>query len=74
MEYEVIDTLTNHSLGKFKTRENALYEIRLYCVQRMMNKISLFDQDFVTLLDNGDMLFTKIRLVIFQSNQSSCST
>ena len=54
MEYEVIDTLTNHSLGRFKTRENALYEIRLYCVKRMMNKISLFDQDFVNLTDNGD--------------------
>ena len=38
----------------YDTRDEALYEIRLYCVARMMDKISLFDQDFVTLLDNGD--------------------
>tara|TARA_B100002019_G_scaffold184353_1_gene159107 strand:- start:1042 stop:1299 length:258 start_codon:yes stop_codon:yes gene_type:complete len=54
VEYEVVDTMGGHSLGKFSSREKAIYEIRLYCVQRMMNKISLFDQDFVTLLDNGD--------------------
>lgn len=54
MEYEVIDTFGNQVIGVYNTRDEALYEIRLYCVARMMNKVSLFDQDFVTLIDKGD--------------------
>ena len=54
MGYKVIDTFGNHVIGIYDTRDEALYGIRLYCVARMMNKVSLFDQDFVTLIDNGD--------------------
>ena len=54
MEYEVVDTFGNQVIGVYTTRDEALYEIRLYCVARMMNKVSLFDQDFVALIDNGD--------------------
>ena len=54
VEYEVIDTFGNQIIGVYGTRDEALYEIRLYCVSRMMGKVSLFDQDFVTLIDNGD--------------------
>ena len=54
MEYEVVDTLGDRVIGVYDDRNEALYAIRLYCVQQMMNKISLFDQDFVTLIDKGD--------------------
>ena len=49
MEYEVIDTFGNHVVGVYKTKNEAMYAIRLYCVEKMMNKVSLPDQDFVTL-------------------------
>ena len=54
MEYEVIDTFGNRVIGVYKSRETALYEIRLYCIQRMFNKVSLPDQDFITLSENGN--------------------
>lgn len=54
MEYEVIDTLGNRIIGMYKTKEEALYAIRLYCVQRMMSKVSLPEQDFITLSENGN--------------------
>ena len=54
MKYEVVDTFGDHIIGVYNTRNEALYGIRLYCVARMMDKVSLFDQDFVTLIDNGD--------------------
>ena len=54
MEYEVIDTFGDHVVGEYKTKDEAIYNIRLYCVEKMMNKVSLFDQDFVTLVDKGD--------------------
>ena len=41
-------------IGEYKTKEEALYAIRLYCVQKMMNKVSLPDQDFVNLQENGN--------------------
>lgn len=53
MEYEVIDTFGNRVIGVYETRDAAIYAIRLYCVQKMMNKVSLFDQDFVNLVENG---------------------
>tara|TARA_B100000242_G_C42996080_1_gene462600 strand:- start:211 stop:468 length:258 start_codon:yes stop_codon:yes gene_type:complete len=56
VEYEVIDTFGNQIIGVYNTRDEALYAIRLYCVARMMNKVSLFDQDFVTLIDHGDYI------------------
>ena len=52
MEYEVIDTMGNQVIGVYETREVAIKAIRLYCVNKMMNSISLFDQDFVTLSEN----------------------
>ena len=54
MEYEVIDTLGNRIIGMYKTKEEALYAIRLYCVQRMMSKVGLPEQDFITLSENGN--------------------
>ena len=54
MEYEVVDTFGNHIVGVYKTKAEAIYNIRLYCVQKMMNKVSLPDQDFVTLSENGN--------------------
>lgn len=54
MEYEVIDTFGNQVIGTYETRNEAIYGIRLYCVERMMDKVSLFDQDFVTLSENGN--------------------
>ena len=54
VEYEVIDTFGDRIIGVYKTKSEAIYNIRLYCIQKMMNKVSLFDQDFVTLIDNGD--------------------
>ena len=47
MKYEVIDTFGEFSIGKFDSRNEALNAIRLYCVQKMMTRVSLFDQDFV---------------------------
>ena len=43
-------------IGVYDDRNEALYAIRLYCVQQMMNKISLFDTmgNFVTLIDKGE--------------------
>lgn len=54
VEYEVIDTFGNHVLGVYETKEEAMYAIRLYCVKKMMNKVSLPEQDFVTLHENGN--------------------
>lgn len=54
MKYEVIDTFGEFSIGKFDSRNEALKAIRLYCVQKMMTRVSLFDQDFVNLIDNGN--------------------
>jgi hypothetical protein len=54
MEYEVIDTFGDHVVGVYKTKDEAMYNIRLYCVKKMMNKVSLPDQDFVTLSENGN--------------------
>ena len=54
MEYEVIDTFGDHVIGVYKTKDEAMYAIRLYCVEKMMNKVSLPDQDFVTLSENGN--------------------
>jgi hypothetical protein len=54
MEYEVIDTFGDQVVGVYKTKDEALYGIRLYCVARMMDKVSLFDQDFVTLSESGN--------------------
>ena len=54
MRYEVIDTFGNHSMGTYEKREDAIYAIRLYCVQKMMTRVSLVNQDFVNLIDNGD--------------------
>ena len=54
MEYEVIDTFGNHLIGTYATRDKAIYAIRLYCVQKMMSKVGLFDQDFVNLVENGN--------------------
>ena len=54
MEYEVIDTFGNQVIGVYKTKDEAMYAIRLYCVQKMMNKVSLPNQDFVTLIENGN--------------------
>ena len=54
MEYEVIDTFGDNVIGVYKTKDEAMYAIRLYCVEKMMNKVSLPDQDFVTLSENGN--------------------
>ena len=54
MEYEVIDTFGNHTIGTYATRDDAIYAIRLYCVEKMMSKVGLFDQDFVNLVENGN--------------------
>ena len=54
MKFEVIDTFGNNLVGNYQSRDDALKAIRLYCVQRMMNKVSLFDQNFVNLIDNGE--------------------
>ena len=54
MEYEVIDTFGNQVIGVYKTKDEAMYAIRLYCVQKMMNKVSLPNQDFVTLIEKGN--------------------
>ena len=54
MEYEVIDTFGDSIIGVYKTKSVAIYNIRLYCIQKMMNKVSLPDQDFVTLSENGN--------------------
>lgn len=54
MKYEVIDTMGNQVIGVYKTKDEAMYNIRLYCVQKMMNKVSLPDQDFITLSENGN--------------------
>ena len=54
MEYEVIDTFGDHVIGVYKTKDEAMYAIRLYCVEKMMNKVSLPDQDFVTLSETGN--------------------
>ena len=64
VEYEVIDTFGNQIIGVYDTRDEALYAIRLYCVARMMNKVSLFDQDFVTLIDNGDFINSFIIIIL----------
>lgn len=52
VKYEVIDTFNNSAIGVYKTKNEAIYAIRLYCVQKMMNKVSLFNQDFITLSEN----------------------
>ena len=54
MEYEVVDTFNNEVIGLYETKNKALYGIRLYCIQKMMNKVSLFNQDFVTLSENDN--------------------
>tara|TARA_B100000282_G_scaffold285309_1_gene250704 strand:+ start:1800 stop:2057 length:258 start_codon:yes stop_codon:yes gene_type:complete len=54
VEYEVIDTMGNQKIGVYETREVAIKAIRLYCVDKMMNAVSLFNQDFVTLSENGN--------------------
>jgi hypothetical protein len=54
MEYEVIDTLGDTVIGVYETREDAIKAIRSYCVQKMMHRVSLFDQDFVNLVENGN--------------------
>ena len=54
MEYEVIDTFGDRIIGVYKTKSEAIYNIRLYCIQKMMNKVSLPDQDFVTLSETGN--------------------
>ena len=54
MKYEVIDTFGNNVIGVYKTKDEAMYAIRLYCVQKMMNKVSIPDQDFVILSENGN--------------------
>jgi len=53
MKYEVIDTFGNNVVGVYETREDAIKAIRLYCVEKMMGRVSLFDQQFVNLTDNG---------------------
>lgn len=54
MKYEVIDTLGDQVVGVYKTKDEAMYNIRLYCVKKIMNKVSLPNQDFVTLSENGN--------------------
>lgn len=53
MGYKVIDTFSNNVIGVYEKREEAINAIRLYCVQKMMRRVSLFDQQFVNLTDNG---------------------
>jgi hypothetical protein len=52
MKYEVIDTFGNNVVGVYETREDAIKAIRLYCVEKMMRRVSLFDQQFINLTDN----------------------
>lgn len=54
MKYEVIDTLGGQVIGMYKTKEEVFYAIRLYCVKKMMNRVSLFDQNFITLSESGN--------------------
>ena len=56
MGYNVIDTFDNHSLGYCQTIDDAKRTIRLYIVERMMSGVSLFDQDFVNLSVNGNVI------------------
>ena len=54
MKYEATDTFGDHVIGLYDTKDEAIYAIRLYCVQKMMSKVSLPNQDFVTLHENGN--------------------
>lgn len=54
--YNVIDTLGNHSVGYHQTIDDALRAIRLYIVERMMSGVSLFDQNFIDLSVNDDVV------------------
>jgi hypothetical protein len=54
MAYEVIDTFGNHKIGVYEKHEDAIYAIRCYCVQKMMNKVGVFDQDFINLSVNEE--------------------
>jgi len=54
MKYQVVDTFGGHVIGEYETRGDALYAIRLYCVQKIMSKAGLVDQNFINLIEDGD--------------------
>lgn len=54
--YNVIDTFGNHSLGYHETRDDALRAIRLYILDKMFSKVGLFEQDFINLLEDGNVV------------------
>jgi hypothetical protein len=56
MGYNVIDTWGNHSVGHHKTRDDALGAIRLYIVEKVMGEVGLFEQDFINLVEDGNVV------------------
>lgn len=54
--YNVIDTFGNHSLGYHKTRTDAIRAIRLYIVEKVMGEVGLFEQDFINLREEGNVV------------------
>jgi hypothetical protein len=56
MGYNVIDTWGNHSVGYHETRDDALRAIRLYIVEKVMGEVGLFEQDFINLVEEGNLV------------------
>ena len=56
MGYNVIDTWGNHSLGYHQTIDDALRAIRLYIVEKMLSGVGLFEQDFIDLSVNDEVV------------------
>tara|TARA_Y100001933_G_C18985815_1_gene558469 strand:- start:777 stop:1055 length:279 start_codon:yes stop_codon:yes gene_type:complete len=54
--YNVIDTFGNHSLGYYQTRDDALRAIRFYILDKMFSKVGLFEQDFINLSEDGNVV------------------
>ena len=56
MGYNVIDTWGNHSLGYHETLDDSLRAIRLYIVEKVMGEVGLFEQDFINLSVNDEVV------------------
>ena len=54
--YNVIDTFGNHSLGYYETRDGAIRAIRFYILDKMFSKVGLFEQDFINLSQDGNVV------------------
>ena len=70
MKYEATDTFGDHVMGLYDTKDEAIYAIRLYCVQND-EQSNLPNQDFVTLHENGNEITYEIPIGFFPTKPKS---